>query len=125
MVWWVEVAAERVACEGLRMHTRRRPSPAQQRAAGKARRLGAAELFARVACRPRSPASSVSRQSADARLACPLAADGIGALPSCAPTGPDPKLSAAQLASIEQALLLSAKAARFDTDLWTLERSGW
>jgi hypothetical protein len=40
------------------------------------------------------------------------------------PTGPDPKLSAVQLASVEQALLQGAKANGFDTDLWTFERIG-
>jgi transposase len=43
-------------------------------------------------------------------------------LPSRGPTGPDPKLSAAQLARVEQALLQGAQANGFDTDLWTLER---
>ena len=38
------------------------------------------------------------------------------------PTGPDPKLSAAQLAKVEEALLAGAMANGFDTDLWTLER---
>ena len=38
------------------------------------------------------------------------------------PTGPDPKLSAAQLAKVEQALLAGAMANGFETDLWTLER---
>ena len=38
------------------------------------------------------------------------------------PTGPDPKLSDAQLAKVEEALLKGAMANGFDTDLWTLER---
>jgi len=46
----------------------------------------------------------------------------VDALRSRGPTGPDPKLSAAQLAKVEQALLQGAKANGFDTDLWTLER---
>jgi transposase len=46
----------------------------------------------------------------------------VDALRSRGPTGPDPKLSAAQLAKVEQALLQGAMANGFDTDLWTLER---
>jgi transposase len=38
------------------------------------------------------------------------------------PTGPDPRLSAAQLAKVEEALLAGAMANGFETDLWTLER---
>jgi Winged helix-turn helix len=38
------------------------------------------------------------------------------------PTGLDPKLSAAQLAQVEQALLAGTMANGFDTDLWTPER---
>src|SRR5918999_1830386 len=80
------------------MPTKPRPDPAEQRAALEARRLQAAELFAR--CRQ----------------------GGVDALRSCGPTGPDPKLSAAQLVKVEQALLAGAMANGFDTDLWTLER---
>jgi transposase len=47
---------------------------------------------------------------------------GVEALRSRGPTGPDPKLSPAHLARVEQALLQGAKANGFDTDLWTLER---
>jgi len=47
---------------------------------------------------------------------------GGDALPSRGPTGPDPRLSPADLARIEQALLQGAMANGFDTDLWTLER---
>jgi hypothetical protein len=46
----------------------------------------------------------------------------VDALRSRGPTGPDPKLSDAQLAKIEDALLAGAMANGFDTDLWTLER---
>jgi transposase len=49
---------------------------------------------------------------------------GVEALRSRGPTDPDPKLSAAQLAEVEQALLKGATANGFDTDLWTLERGG-
>jgi transposase len=38
------------------------------------------------------------------------------------PDRPDPRLSAAQLARVEQALLAGAMANGFDPDLWTLEQ---
>jgi len=100
----------------------RRPDPAQQRAALEVRRLQAAELFAQG----RSQAEvarelGVSRQSAHVWHAH-FQEGGVDALRSRGPTGPDPKLSAAQLARVEQALLKGAMANGFDTDLWTLER---
>jgi transposase len=87
------------------MPTTRRPRPAEQRAALEARRLQAAELFAQG--RTQAEVASelgVSRQSAHvwharfAKAASRRCAAGV-------PTGPDPKLSAAQLAQVEQALL--------------------
>jgi hypothetical protein len=48
------------ACEDPRMPTRRRPGPAQERAAGKARRLGEAELFAQGRMHAEVAPSSVS-----------------------------------------------------------------
>ena len=63
----------------------------------------------------------VSRQSAHLWHAR-FQQGGVEALRSRGPTGPDPKLSAAQLATVEQALLQGARANGFDTDLWTLER---
>ncbi|HEV3505398.1 MAG TPA: winged helix-turn-helix domain-containing protein [Actinomycetes bacterium] len=63
----------------------------------------------------------VSRQSAHLWHARYLQG-GVDALRSRGPTGPDPKLSAAQLAKVEEALLAGAQANGFDTDLWTLER---
>jgi transposase len=104
------------------MPTTRRPDPAKQRATREARRLQAAELFAQghsqaeVAC-----TLGVSRQSAHL-WHTRFAQGGVDALRSRGPTGPDPKLSAAQLAKIEEALLAEAMANGFDTDLWTLER---
>ena len=47
---------------------------------------------------------------------------GVDALRSRGPSGPDPKLTDAQLAKVEEALLAGAMANGFDTDLWTLER---
>jgi transposase len=104
------------------MPTTRRPSPQDERAAREARRLQAAELFAQG----RSQAEvarqlGVSRQSAHVWHAA-WQHNGVDALRSRGPTGPDPKLSAAQLAKVEQALLAGAMANGFDTDLWTLER---
>jgi transposase len=104
------------------MPTTRRPRPAEERAALEARRLQAAELFAQG----RSQAQvanelGVSRQSAHVWHAR-FTQGGVEALRSRGPTGPDPKLSAAQLAKVEQALLQGAMANGFDTDLWTLER---
>ena len=104
------------------MPTNRRPDPAKQRAALEARRLQAAELFTQG----RSQAEvahelGVSRPSAHVWHTT-WQQGGVGALRSRGPTGPDPKLSAVQLAKVEQALLAGAMANGFDTDLWTLER---
>jgi transposase len=63
----------------------------------------------------------VSRQSAHVWYAR-FQEGGVDALRSRGPTGPDPKLSAVQLAQVEQALLQGALANGFNTDLWTLER---
>jgi transposase len=49
-------------------------------------------------------------------------AGGPNALASRGPTGPDPRLSEAQLAAIDQVLRQGARAHGFDTDHWTLER---
>ena len=104
------------------MPTTRRPSPQDERVAREARRLRAAELYAQG----RSQAEvakelGVSRQSAHVWHARYLQG-GVEALRSRGPTGPDPKLSDAQLARVEEALLAGAMANGFDTDLWTLER---
>ena len=64
----------------------------------------------------------VSRQSAHIWHAA-WRQGGVDALGSRGPTGPDPKLSAAQLAKVEQALVAGAMANGFETDLWTW--SGW
>jgi transposase len=104
------------------MPTRRRPSPAEERAAREARRLRAAKLFAQG--HPQAEvarALGVSRQAVS-RWHARFTQGGVDALRSRGPTGPDPKLSATQLAKIEEALLAGAMANGFDTDLWTLER---
>jgi transposase len=104
------------------MPTTRRPDPAQQRAALEARRLRAAELFAQGHTQAEvANELGVSRQSAHV-WHTRFTQGGVDALRSRGPTGPDPKLSAAQLAQVEQALLAGAMANGFDTDLWTLER---
>jgi transposase len=104
------------------MPTTRHPSPQDERAAREARRLRAAELFAKG----RSQAEvanelGVSRQSAHV-WHTRFQQGGVDALRSRGPSGPNPKLSATQLARVEQALLQGARANGFDTDLWTLER---
>jgi transposase len=104
------------------MPTTRRPRPADERAAREARRLRAAELFAQGRAQAEVARElGVSRQSAHV-WHTRFEEGGVDALRSRGPTGPDPKLSPADLAHIEQALLQGAKSNGFDTDLWTLER---
>jgi transposase len=104
------------------MPTSRRRNPAQDRAGLEARRLRAAELFAQGRTQAQvAHELGVSRQSAHIWHAR-FQQGGVDALRSRGPTGPDPKLSAAQLAKVEEALLQGARANGFDTDLWTLER---
>jgi transposase len=104
------------------MPTNRRPSPQDERAAREARRLRAAELFAQGRTQAEVARElGVSRQSAHV-WHTRFTQGGVDALRSRGPTGPNPRLSDAQLTSIEQALLQGARANGFDTDLWTLER---
>jgi transposase len=111
-----------MVCERAVMPTTRRPRPAEQRAAREARRLRAAELFTQGRTQAEVARElGVSRQSVHIWHAR-FTQGGVEALRSRGPTGPDPKLSAVQLAKVEQALLQGAKANGFDTDLWTLER---
>jgi transposase len=100
------------------------PSPQDERAALEARRLRAGELFAQGRSQAEVATElGVSRQSAHVWHAR-WQAEGSEGLRSRGPTGPDPKLSDAQLAKVEQALLQGARANGFATDLWTLERVG-
>jgi transposase len=104
------------------MPTTRRPRPVEERAALEARRLQAAELFAQGRTQAEVARTlGVSRQSAHVWHTRFLQG-GVDALRSRGPTGPDPRLSDAQLARVEEALLAGAMANGFETDLWTLER---
>jgi transposase len=90
------------------MPTARRPDPAQQRAALEARRLRAAELLAQGHTQAEVASTlGVSRQSAHV-WHTRFTQGGAAALRSRGPSGPDPKLSAAPLAQVEQALLAGA-----------------
>jgi transposase len=100
----------------------RRPAAQQDRERLQARRLRAAELFA-VGVRQ----AEVARQLGVSRQAVSLwharwRTDGTDALGSRGPTGPTPRLSDQQLATVEQALLEGAGANGFTGELWTLER---
>jgi transposase len=87
-----------------------------------ARRLQAAELFAQGRTQAEVARQlGVSCQSAHIWHAR-FEQGGVDTLRSRGLTGPDPKLSTAQLAKVEEALLQGARANGFDTDLWTLER---
>jgi transposase len=88
------------------MPTHRHPSPADERAAREARRLRAAEFLAQVRSQAEvARQAGVSRQAVS-RWHARLKQGGVQARP----TGPDPKLSAASLARVEQALLEGATA---------------
>jgi transposase len=104
------------------MPTTRRSRPAEERAAREARRLQAAELFVQGHTQAVvAHQLGVSRQAVSVWHAR-FIQGGVEALRSRGPTGPDPKVSDAQLAKVEEALLQGAQANGFDTDLWTLER---
>ena len=100
----------------------RRPAAQQDRERLQARRLRAAELFA-VGVRQ----AEVARQLGVSRQAVSLwharwQAGGTDALRSRGLTGPTPRLSDQQLATVEQALLKGASANGFVGELWTLDR---
>ena len=100
----------------------RRPAAQQERDRLQARRLRAAELFgvgvtqAEVARQLEVSAQAVSVWHARWK------AGGPEALYSRGPSGPTPRLSDAQLATVEQTLLKGATANGFTGELWTLER---
>jgi transposase len=100
----------------------RRPAAQRERERLQARRLRAAELFAAGVRQ-----AEVARQlGVSAQAACVwhrrFKAGGPEALRSKGPSGPAPRLSDAQLAAVEQALLEGAGANGFIGELWTLER---
>jgi transposase len=100
----------------------RRPAAQRERDRLHARRLRAGELFAagvrqaEVARHLDVSAQAVSVWHARWR------GGGTEALRSKGPSGPTPRLSDAQLARVEQALLEGAGANGFIGELWTLER---
>jgi transposase len=100
----------------------RRPAAQRERDRLQARRLRAAELFvagvhqAEVARQLGVSAQAVSVWHARWQRG------GPEALRSRGPSGPSPRLSDAQLATVEQALLEGAGANGFVGELWTLER---
>jgi transposase len=100
----------------------RRPAAQAERDRLEARRLRAAELFAAGVTQ-----AEVARQLAVSAQAVSVwharwKAGGTEALYSRGPSGPTPRLSDAQLATVEQTLLKGATANGFTGELWTLER---
>ena len=102
----------------------RRPAAQRERDRLEARRLRAAELFS-VGVRQAEVARQlgVSAQAVSVWYAR-WQQGGTEALRSRGPSGPAPRLSDAQLAQVEQALLEGATANGFVGELWTLERIG-
>jgi transposase len=100
----------------------RRPAAQRERDRLEVRRLQAAELFAagvrqaKVARQLEVSAQAVSVWHARWKEG------GTDALRSRGPSGPTPRLSDAQLATVEQALLEGAGAHGFTGELWTLDR---
>jgi len=100
----------------------RRAAAQQERDRLQARRLRAAALFAAGVHQ-----AEVARQLEVSAQAVSVwhrrwQAGGSEALRSKGPSGPAPRLSDTQLATIEQALLAGATANGFTGELWTLDR---
>jgi transposase len=100
----------------------RRPAAQRERDRLEARRLRAAELFAAGVHQ-----AEVARQLGVSAQAVNVwharfTQGGVEALRSRGPSGPAPRLSDAQLAKVEQALLEGATANGFTGELWTLDR---
>jgi transposase len=109
--WRHETTAYRRNARGLR-----------DRQAFEGVRLQAGELFAAGHAQAEVARQlGVARQNVS-RWHARWQAGGQQALRSAGPTGPDPRLSDAQLAAIDQALREGARAHGFDTDHWTLGR---
>jgi len=100
----------------------RRPAAQRERHRLEVRRLRAAELFAagvrqaEVARQLQVSAQAVSVWHARWQTG------GTDALRSRGPSGPTPRLSDAQLVTVEQALLEGPAAHGFTGELWTLDR---
>jgi transposase len=100
----------------------RRPAAQRERDRLQARRLRAAELFAAGIHQAEVARQlGVSAQAVSVWHAC-WQSGGPEALRSRGPSGPSPRLSDAQLATVEQALLDGAGANGFVGELWTLDR---
>ena len=100
----------------------RRPAAQRERDRLEARRLRAGELFAAGVGQ-----AEVARQLEVSAQAVSVwhtrwQHGGNEALRSRGPSGPAPRLSDAQLATVEQALLEGATANGFTGELWTLDR---
>jgi transposase len=100
----------------------RRPAAQRERDRLEARRLRAAELFAAGVRQ-----AEIARQLEVSAQAVSVwhtrfTQGGTEALRSRGPSGPAPRLSDAQLATVEQALLEGAAANGFVGELWTLDR---
>ena len=100
----------------------RRPAAQRERQRLEARRLRAGELFAAGVRQ-----AEVARQLGVSAQAVSVwharwQSGGPEALQSRGPSGPSPRLSDAQLATVEQALLDGATANGFTGELWTLDR---
>jgi transposase len=100
----------------------RRPAAQRERERLQARRLRAAELFAAGVHQ-----AEVARQLSVSAQAVSVwhrrwETGGPEALRSKGPSGPAPRLSDAQLATVERALLEGAAANGFVGELWTLDR---
>jgi transposase len=100
----------------------RRSAAQRERQRLQARRLRAAELFTAGVRQ-----AEVARQLGVSAQAVSVwhrrwQAGGAEALHSRGPSGPAPRLSDTQLATVEQALLEGATANGFTGELWTLER---
>jgi transposase len=100
----------------------RRPAAQRERDRLQVRRLRAAELFAAGVTQ-----AEIARQLEVSAQAVSVwharwQAGGTDGLRSRGPSGPAPRLSDAQLATVEQALLDGAAANGFVGELWTLDR---
>jgi transposase len=89
-----------------------------------ARRLRAAELFAKGRTTSEVAQAVGVTYEAARRWRVRWARDGTQALHRRRAEGRPPKLSAAQVEQVRQALLAGAVANGFENDLWTLDRAG-